>query len=76
MVDRGFRAEAPDLMWVADITYYRTFAGRVYAAFIIDVFGRRVVGWQLSTRLRTDLALDALEMGLWLGSARTATRRA
>ena len=46
-------------------TYCRTFAGWVYAAFVIDVFSRRVVGWQLSTSLRTDLALDALEMGLW-----------
>ena len=43
----------------------RTFAGWVYAAFVLDVFSRRVVGWQLSTSLRTDLALDALEMGLW-----------
>ena len=65
LVDRGFRAEAPDRLWVADITYCQTFAGWVYAAFVIDVFSRRVVGWQLSTSLRTDLALDALEMGLW-----------
>ncbi|MCW2615459.1 MAG: integrase [Frankiales bacterium] len=65
LVDRGFRAPAPDRLWVADITYCRTFAGWVYAAFVIDVFSRRVVGWQLSTSLRTDLALDALEMGLW-----------
>lgn len=65
LVDRTFRAAAPDRLWVADITYCRTFAGWVYAAFVIDVFSRRVVGWQLSTSLRTDLALDALEMGLW-----------
>ena len=65
LVDRGFRADAPDRLWVADITYCRTFAGWVYAAFVIDVFSRRVVGWQLSTSPRTDLALDALEMGLW-----------
>ncbi len=65
LVDRTFRADAPDRLWVADITYCRTFAGWVYAAFVIDVFSRRVVGWQLSTSLRTDLALDALEMGLW-----------
>ena len=43
----------------------RTFAGWVYAAFVLDVFSRRVVGWQLSTSLRTDLALDALNMGFW-----------
>ena len=52
-------------MWVADIRYCRTFTGWVYTAFVIDVFSRRVVGWQLSKSLRTDLALDALEMGLW-----------
>jgi putative transposase len=65
LVERAFIATAPDQLWVADITYIRTFAGWVYAAFVIDVFSRRVVGWQLSTSLRTDLALDALEMGLW-----------
>ena len=65
LVERRFTADAPDRLWVADITYCRTFAGWVYAAFVIDVFSRRVVGWQLSTSLRTDLALDALNMGLW-----------
>jgi putative transposase len=65
LVERAFTAQAPDRLWVADITYCRTFAGWVYAAFVIDVFSRRVVGWQLSTSLRTDLALDALNMGLW-----------
>jgi putative transposase len=65
LVQREFTATAPDQLWVADITYCRTFAGWVYAAFVVDVFSRRVVGWQLSKSLRTDLALDALEMGLW-----------
>jgi putative transposase len=65
LVQRQFVADAPDRLWVADITYCRTFAGWVYAAFVLDVFSRRIVGWQLSTSLRTDLALDALEMGLW-----------
>ena len=65
LVDRDFTADAPDQLWVADITYCRTFAGWVYAAFVLDVCSRRVVGWQLSTSLRTDLALDALNMGLW-----------
>ena len=65
LVDRDFTAAAPDRLWVADITYCPTFAGWVYAAFILDVCSRRVVGWQLSTSLRTDLALDALNMGLW-----------
>lgn len=50
---------------MADLTYIRTHSGWVYAAFVIDVFSRLVVGWQVSTSLRTDLALDALDMGLW-----------
>jgi putative transposase len=65
LVERAFTATAPDELWVADITYCRTFAGWVYAAFVVDVYSRRIVGWQLSKNLRTDLALDALEMGLW-----------
>jgi putative transposase len=65
LVQREFTATGQDQLWVADITYCRTFAGWVYAAFVLDVFSRRVVGWQLSTSLRTDLALDALNMGLW-----------
>jgi len=65
LLDRNFAAPAPNRVWVADITYCRTFSGWVYAAFVIDIFSRRVVGWQLSKSLRTDLALDALEMGLW-----------
>lgn len=65
LVKRAFTATAPNRLWVADITYIRTFSGWVYAAFVLDVFSRRVVGWQVSTSLRTDLALDALDMGLW-----------
>lgn len=65
LVERKFEASAPNQLWVADLTYIRTHAGWVYAAFVIDVFKRRVVGWQTSTNMRTDLALDALEMGLW-----------
>ena len=65
LLNRDFKAPAPNRVWVADITYCRTFTGWVYAAFVIDIYSRRVVGWQLSKSLRTDLALDALEMGLW-----------
>lgn len=64
-VERQFVADSPNRLWVADLTYVRTHAGWVYAAFILDVFSRMVVGWQVSTSLRTDLALDALDMGLW-----------
>ena len=65
LVDRQFVADAPNQLWVADLTYVRTHAGWVYVAFILDVFSRMVTGWQVSTSLRTDLALDALDMGLW-----------
>ncbi|WP_344094616.1 IS3 family transposase, partial [Nocardiopsis composta] len=65
LVERTFTADAPNRLWVADITYVRTFTGWVYAAFVIDVFSRRVVGWQVSKSLHTDLALDALEMAVW-----------
>lgn len=65
LVERSFTADAPNRLWVADITYVRTFSGWVYAAFILDVFSRRIVGWQLSCSLHTNLALDALNMAIW-----------
>jgi putative transposase len=65
LVDRQFKAPAPNRLWVADLTYVRTFEGWVYAAFVIDVFSRMVVGWQISKSLRSDLAIDALEMAIW-----------
>jgi putative transposase len=65
LVNRQFTAQSPDQLWVADITYIRTSSGWVYAAFVIDVFSRMVVGWQVATSLYTDLALDALEMAIW-----------
>ena len=65
LVARQFRAPAPNRLWVADLTYVKTHSGWVYVAFIVDVCSRFVVGWQASRSLRTDLALDALEMALW-----------
>ncbi len=65
LVDRGFAAPAPNRLWVADITYVKTHSGWVYVAFVIDVYSRMVVGWQASKSLRSDLALDALEMAIW-----------
>jgi putative transposase len=65
LVDRQFAAPAPNRLWVADITYVKTHSGWVYVAFVIDVFSRMVVGWQASRSLRSDLALDALEMAIW-----------
>ena len=65
LVERRFTAPAPNRLWVADLTYIPTWAGFCYAAFIIDVFSRRIVGWRVSSSLRADLALDALEMAIW-----------
>jgi putative transposase len=65
LVARQFRAPGPNRLWVADLTYVKTHSGWVYVAFIVDVFSRFVVGWQAARSLRTDLALDALEMALW-----------
>ena len=65
LVQRKFLATAPNQLWVADLTYVRTHSGWTYVAFVLDVFSRMIVGWQVSTSLRTDLALDALDMGLW-----------
>jgi putative transposase len=65
LVRRAFTADGPNQLWVADITYIRTFSGWVYAAFVMDMCSRRIVGWQVSTSLHATLALDALEMGLW-----------
>jgi putative transposase len=65
LVDRQFQVPAPNRLWVADLTYVRTWAGMTYAAFVMDAFSRMILGWQTSTSLRADLALDALEMALW-----------
>jgi len=64
LVQRAFEATAPNQLWVADITYVATWAGFAYVAFVIDVFSRYIVGWRVSTSLRTGLALDALEQAL------------
>jgi putative transposase len=64
LVDRDFSATRPDELWVADFTYLRCWEGVVFFAFVIDVFSRRVVGWQFSSSMRTDLVLDALRMAL------------
>lgn len=64
LVNRDFTAEGPDRLWVADFTYVRCWEGMVYFSFVIDVFSRRIVGWQLADHMRTDLVLDALRMAL------------
>jgi putative transposase len=65
LVERDFRAEQPNRLWVSDLTYVTTWRGFVYVAFVIDVFSRRVVGWRVSNSLKSDLALDALEQAIW-----------
>jgi putative transposase len=65
LVERDFSATRPNQLWVADLTYVATWSGFVYVALVIDAFSRFIVGWQTSRSLRTDLALDALEMAIW-----------
>jgi putative transposase len=65
LVKRDFSASGPNRLWVADITYVATWAGFVFAAFITDVYSRRIVGWRVSSSLRADLAVDALEMAIF-----------
>ena len=64
LVQRQFQASGPNRLWVADLTYVATWRGFVYVAFVVDVFSRRIVGWRVSSSLRSDLALDALEQAL------------
>ncbi len=64
LVDRDFRVNRPNGLWVSDLTYVATWRGFVYVAFVIDAYARRIVGWRVSTSLRSDLALDALEQAI------------
>jgi transposase InsO family protein len=64
LVNRRFHATRPDALWVADFTYLRTWQGPVFLSFVIDVWSRRVVGWQFASHMRTTLVLDALRMAL------------
>jgi putative transposase len=63
-VNRRFRAPAPNVLWVSDFTYVATWQGFVYAAFVIDVFARRIVGWRVSRTAHASFVLDALEQAL------------
>ena len=65
LVKREFTATRPNQLWVADFTYVATWSGFVYVAFIIDVYARYIVGWRVSTSMKTELVLDALEQALW-----------
>ena len=65
LVNREFKASAPNQLWVADITYVWTRSGYVYVAFVIDVYARMIVGWRVLKTLETSLVLDALEQAIW-----------
>ena len=62
LVNRQFRAERPDALWVTDLTYVATRSGMAYVCFIVDAFSGRIVGWRVAANMRTDMVLDALEM--------------
>lgn len=65
LVERQFVAEAPNRLWISDITYVWTTQKFVYTAFVFDVFSRRIVGWRTTDHLRTDLVLDALDQAVY-----------
>lgn len=64
-VNRQFKAERPNQLWVSDFTYVSTWQGWLYVAFVVDVFARRIVGWRVSSSMHTDFVLDALEQALY-----------
>jgi putative transposase len=64
LVQRDFQADAPNRLWVADLTYLRSWDGLGFFAFVLDAYSRMIVGWQLAAHIRTDLVLDALKMAL------------
>jgi putative transposase len=65
LVKRDFAPEAPDRLWVADITYVGTWEGWLYLSFVLDAYSRKVVGWSMANNLRTELVLDALNMAIY-----------
>jgi len=65
LVDRDFTATAPNQLWVVDLTYVATWAGMAYVCFITDAFSRMIVGWRVTSHMRTSMVLDALEMARW-----------
>ena len=64
-VRRNFKADRPNKLWVSDFTYVSTWQGWLYVAFVIDVYARRIVGWRVSSSMRADFVLDALEQALY-----------
>jgi transposase InsO family protein len=64
-VNRQFKADRPNQLWVSDFTYVSTWQGWLYVAFVIDVFARHIVGWRVSSSMHMDFVLDALEQALY-----------
>ena len=64
LVDRNFYAEAPNVLWVADITYVPTWAGFLYLAVVLDAFSRKIVGWAMGTDLKAQIVIDAVNMAI------------
>ena len=64
-VNRQFKADRPNQLWVSDFTYVSTWQGWLYVAFVVDVYARRIVGWRVSSSMHTDFVLDALEQALY-----------
>ena len=64
LVQRGFSANGPDQLWVADITYVPTWAGWLYVAVVLDAWSRRIVGWAMAPQMQTRLVVDALGMAV------------
>jgi len=63
LVERTFVAEAPNRLWVTDLTYVATWSGFAYVWFITDTFSRMIVGWRVASHMKTDMVLDALDIG-------------
>jgi putative transposase len=70
LVERKFRPDAPNVLWVADITYLRTWEGWLYLAAVQDAYSRRIVGWAMTEHMRTELVADALQMAVGSSPAR------
>lgn len=65
LVDRSFTADAPNKLWVADVTEHPTRDGKVYLAVVLDVFSRMIIGWSIASHMRAELVVDALQMAIW-----------
>ena len=64
-LERQFDVQAPNQVWVTDITYIRTYEGWLYLAVVIDLFSRQIIGWSMQSKMHADLVLNALLMAVW-----------